>query len=49
MVASGVPIPNGNHHVEEIAKMALDLLSKEWTETLRTVCTSQYFISIDVM
>jgi hypothetical protein len=29
MVASGVPIPNGNHHVEEIAKMALDLLAKE--------------------
>jgi hypothetical protein len=29
MVASGVPIPNGNHHVEEIAKMALDLLAKD--------------------
>ncbi len=35
MVASGVPIPNGNHHVEEIAKMALDLLSKEIDRNLR--------------
>ena len=26
MVASGVPIPNGNRHAVEIAKMALDLL-----------------------
>jgi hypothetical protein len=26
MVASGVPIPNGNRHATEIAKMALDLL-----------------------
>ena len=33
MVASGVPIPNGNHHVEEIAKMALDLLAKGYIST----------------
>ena len=26
MVASGVPVPNGDQHVSEIAKMALDLL-----------------------
>ena len=28
MVASGVPIENGNQHAVEIAKMALDLLGK---------------------
>ncbi len=26
MVASGVPVPNGDQHVSEIAKMSLDLL-----------------------
>ena len=29
MVASGVPIQNGNHHIVEISKMALDLLGKQ--------------------
>ena len=29
MVASGVPIINGNQHAVEIAKMALDLLGKK--------------------
>ena len=27
MVASGLPIPNGNRHVGEIANMSLDILS----------------------
>lgn len=27
MVASGLPVPNGNKHISEIASMALDLLS----------------------
>ena len=31
MVASGVPIPNGQHHAVEIGKMALDLLAKVLT------------------
>ena len=29
MVASGIPIINGNQHAVEIAKMALDLLGKK--------------------
>ncbi|XP_023333523.1 uncharacterized protein LOC111705255 isoform X2 [Eurytemora carolleeae] len=31
MVASGVPVPNGDQHVSEIAKMSLDLLGKTLT------------------
>ena len=31
MVASGIPIPNGQHHAVELSKMALDLLAKVLT------------------
>ena len=32
MVASGLPTPNGNRHVAEIANMAIDLLSAVLTD-----------------
>ncbi|XP_041820557.1 retinal guanylyl cyclase 2 isoform X2 [Chelmon rostratus] len=35
MVASGVPVPNGNRHAAEIANMALDILSAVGTFKMR--------------
>ncbi|XP_021333059.1 retinal guanylyl cyclase 2 isoform X1 [Danio rerio] len=35
MVASGVPVPNGNRHAAEIANMALDILSAVGTFRMR--------------
>ncbi|XP_051918339.1 retinal guanylyl cyclase 2 isoform X2 [Hippocampus zosterae] len=35
MVASGVPVPNGNRHVAEIANMSLDILSAVGTFKMR--------------
>lgn len=35
MVASGLPVPNGNRHAGEIGTMALDLLSQCGTFTIR--------------
>ncbi|XP_014861526.1 PREDICTED: retinal guanylyl cyclase 2-like isoform X3 [Poecilia mexicana] len=38
MVASGVPVPNGNRHAAEIANMSLDILSAVGTFKMRSVC-----------
>lgn len=35
MVASGLPVPNGNRHAAEIANMALDILSAVGTFKMR--------------
>lgn len=35
MVASGLPVPNGNRHAGEIGTMALDLLSQCGKFTIR--------------
>lgn len=35
MVASGLPVPNGNRHVAEIANMSLDILSAVGTFKMR--------------
>lgn len=35
MVASGLPVPNGNRHTAEIANMALDILSAVGTFKMR--------------
>ena len=35
MVASGLPVPNGNRHAGEIATMALDVLHSARTFTIR--------------
>lgn len=35
MVASGVPVPNGNRHAAEIANMSLDILSAVGTFKMR--------------
>lgn len=35
MVASGLPVPNGNRHAVEIANMALDILSAVGTFKMR--------------
>ena len=35
MVASGVPVPNGNRNAAEIANMALDILSAMGTFKMR--------------
>lgn len=35
MVASGLPVPNGNRHAAEISSMALDILSAVGTFKMR--------------
>ena len=37
MVASGVPVPNGNQHAMEVAMMSLDLLAKILTFEIQVV------------
>ena len=41
MVASGVPVPNGNQHAMEVSMMSLDLLAKILTfeiQVVRSAC-----------
>ena len=37
MVASGVPVPNGNLHAMEVSMMSLDLLAKILTFEIQVV------------
>ena len=43
MVASGVPVPNGDLHAVEICKMALDLLAKVLTFEIQHKPGYKYF------
>ena len=40
MVASGVPVPNGNQHAMEVSMMSLDLLAKILTFEIQVVCSA---------
>ena len=37
MVASGVPVPNGNMHAMEVSMMSLDLLAKILTFEIQVI------------
>ena len=39
MVASGVPVPNGNMHAMEVSMMSLDLLAKILTFEIQVILT----------
>ena len=42
MVASGVPVPNGNLHAMEVSMMSLDLLAKILTFEIQVVYLTFY-------
>ena len=42
MVASGVPVPNGNLHAMEVSMMSLDLLAKILTFEIQVVFVTFY-------
>ena len=42
MVASGVPVPNGNLHTMEVSMMSLDLLAKILTFEIQVVFVTFY-------